>query len=388
MTRLNISSPKLARIDAKQKYDAKIRSGTSRFARATMTGAGTPTRNPTRGILPTVNINNPRSQLSLVRGDIAERGGIKFGQSSEGRALASNGTVRSHRGVSTIWKNGLALESTTTRSHVHIGRNETENEDNRSENDDDSNQGSENEHSDEIWGDERTLIDDLMGFDDHAYIRSHASSIHDKTKRQEALTDALKAHFSSLSISIRQDLLDGVAPVIDNLATTIAILRKGPDNEYQFALFFSKENIRAHYLSDRDGLTAFNQTAQNAIDTNLSLTEQFGELKDQSLVSSAYVSPYAIPLSTPFSSPSLPQTCLKSIVGRIETERACRTELCQSFKAQYREICSRIQERLARAAGEDMDRAAMVAESRANALINGKDKDKAKMRQKILKAFA
>ncbi|CAE6340462.1 unnamed protein product [Rhizoctonia solani] len=357
MTRLNISSPKLARIDAKQKYDAKIRSGTSRFARATMTGAGTPTRNPTRGILPTVNINNPRSQLSLVRGDIAERGGIKFGQSSEGRALASNGTVRSHRGVSTIWKNGLALESTTTtRSHVHIGRNETENEDNRSENDDDSNQGSENEHSDEIWGDERTLIDDLMGFDDH--------SIHDKTKRQEALTDALKAHFSSLSISIRQDLLDGVAPVIDNLATTIAILRKGPDNEYQFALFFSKENNRAHYLSDRDGLTAFNQTAQNAIDTNLSLTEQFGELKDQSL------------------------TCLKSIVGRIETERACRTELCQSFKAQYREICSRIQERLARAAGEDMDRAAMVAESRANALINGKDKDKAKMRQKILKAFA
>ncbi|QRW27649.1 hypothetical protein RhiXN_02244 [Rhizoctonia solani] len=376
MTRLNISSPKLARIDAKQKYDAKIRSGTSRFARATMTGAGTPTRNPTRGILPTVNINNPRSQLSLVRGDIAERGGIKFGQSSEGRALASNGTVRSHRGVSTIWKNGLALESTTTtRSHVHIGRNETENEDNRSENDDDSNQGSENEHSDEIWGDERTLIDDLMGFDDHvahlsAYIRSRASSIHDKTKRQEALTDALKAHFSSLSISIRQDLLDGVAPVIDNLATTIAILRKGPDNEYQ------------------DGLTAFNQTAQNAIDTNLSLTEQFGELKDQSLVSSAYVSPYAIPLSTPSPPHPHPQTCLKSIVGRIETERACRTELCQSFKAQYREICSRIQERLARAAGEDMDRAAMVAESRANALINGKDKDKAKMRQKILKAFA
>ncbi|KAF8758658.1 hypothetical protein RHS01_02400 [Rhizoctonia solani] len=347
MTRLNISSPKLARIDAKQKYDAKIRSGTSRFARATMTGAGTPTRNPTRGILPTVNINNPRSQLSLVRGDIAERGGIKFGQSSEGRALASNGTVRSHRGVSTIWKNGLALESTTTtRSHVHIGRNETENEDNRSENDDDSNQGSENEHSDEIWGDERTLIDDLMGFDDHAYIRSRASSIHDKTKRQEALTDALKGTHTLIS---RTRPIDGVAPVIDNLATTIAILRKGPDNEYQFAL---------------DGLTAFNQTAQNAIDTNLSLTEQFGELKDQSL------------------------TCLKSIVGRIETERACRTELCQSFKAQYREICSRIQERLARAAGEDMDRAAMVAESRANALINGKDKDKAKMRQKILKAFA
>jgi hypothetical protein len=35
-----------------------------------------------------------------------------------------------------------------------------------------------------------------------------------------------------------------------------------------------------------------------------------------------------------------------------------------------------------------MDRAAMAAESRAHALISGKDKDKEKMRQNILKAFA
>ncbi|CCO27695.1 hypothetical protein BN14_01681 [Rhizoctonia solani AG-1 IB] len=222
--------------------------------------------------------------------------------------------------------------------HVHIGRDEARNEAYRSEDDSDSNRDSENEQSDEIWGDERTLIDDLMGFGDR--------SIHDKAKRQEALTDALKAHFSSLSLSIRQDLLDGVIPVIDNLATTIAILHKGPDNEY------------------RDGLAAFNRTAQHAIATSRSLTEQFGELKDQSL------------------------TRLKGIVGRIETERARRTELCESFKEQYQEICHRIRERLVRAAGEDMDRAVMAAESRAHALISGKDKDKEKMRQNILKAFA
>ncbi|CAE6427062.1 unnamed protein product [Rhizoctonia solani] len=338
MTRLNISSPKLARIDAKQKNDTKTRSGTSRFAIATVTG--TPTRKHIRGTPAAVNINNTRSHLSIARGDTAERiGGTKFGQTPEGRALASNIIARSHRGVSTIWKNGLDLKpSTTTRSHVHIERDEAENEDGRTNTDEESNQGSENEQSDEIWGDERTLIDDLMGFDDQ--------SIHDKVKRQEELTDTLKAHFSSLSISIRQDLLDGVTPVIDNLTTTNAILHKGPDNEY------------------RNGLVAFDHTAQNTITTHRSLTEQFGELKDQSL------------------------TRLKSVVGQIETERALRAELCQSFKAQYQEICSRIQERLSRAAGEDLDRVAMAVESRAQAVVSGKDKDKEKMRQKILKAFA
>ncbi|CAE6517114.1 unnamed protein product [Rhizoctonia solani] len=338
MTRLNISSPKLARVDPKQKYDTKSRSGTSRFARAT--AAGTPSRDPIRGTPAAVNINHTRSHLSIARGDTAERlGGIKFGQVPEGRALASNTIARSHRGVSTIWKNGLDLKPiTTTRSHVHIERDEAENEDSRTDNDVDSNQCSENEQGDEIWGDERTLIDDLMGFDNQ--------SIHDKAKRQEALTDTLKAHFSSLSISIRQDLLDGVTPVFDNVATTNAILHQGPDNEY------------------RDGLVAFNHTAQNTIATHRSLIEQFGELKDQSL------------------------TRLKSIVGRIETERARRAELCESFKAQYQEICSRVQERLTRAAGEDLNRVAMVAESRAQAIVSGKDKDKEKMRQKILKAFA
>ncbi|KDN48954.1 hypothetical protein RSAG8_02307, partial [Rhizoctonia solani AG-8 WAC10335] len=177
-----------------------------------------------------------------------------------------------------------------------------------------------------------------MGFDDQ--------SIHDKAKRQEALTDTLKAHFSSLFMSIRQDLLDGVTPVIDNVTTTNAILHKGPDNEY------------------RDGLVAFNHTAHNTIDAHRSLTEQFGELKDQSL------------------------TRLKSVVGLIETERARRAELYESFKAQYQEIRSRIRERLSRAAGEDLDRVATAIESRAQAVVNGKDKDKEKMRQKILKAFA
>ncbi|CAE6476374.1 unnamed protein product [Rhizoctonia solani] len=337
MTRLNISSPKLARVDAKQKYDTKLRSDTSRFARATVTG--TPTRNPIRGTPAAVNIN-ARSHLSIIaRGDTAERvRGIKFGQTPEGRALASNTLARSHRGAPTIWKNGLDLKPTTTaRSHVHSERDEAENEDGRTENDQDSNQDSENEQSDEIWQDGRTLIDDLMGFDDQ--------SIHDKAKRQEALTDTLKAHFSSLSVSIRQDLFDGVTPVIDNITTANAILRKGPDSEY------------------RDGLVAFNHTAENAIATHRSLTEQFGELKDQSL------------------------TRLKSVVGRIETERDLRAELCESFRTQYREICSRIQERLASAAGEDLDRVAMVAESRAQALVSGKDRDKEKMRQKILKAF-
>ncbi|KAG8715121.1 hypothetical protein FRC11_005647 [Ceratobasidium sp. 423] len=308
---------------------------------------GTPSRDPIRGTPAAVSINGARSHLSITRGDTAERlGGIKFGQVPEGRALASNTIARSHRGVSTIWKNGLDLKPiTTTRPHVHIERDEAENEDSRTDNDADSNQCSENEQSDEIWGDERTLIDGLMGFDDQC-VFSWISSIHDKSKRQEALTDALKAHFSSLSISIRQDLLDGVTPVFDNLATTNAILHQGPDNEY------------------RNGLVAFNHTAQNTIATHRSLTEQFGELKDQSL------------------------TRLKGIVGRIETERARRAELCESFKAQYQEICSRIQERLTRAAGEDLDRVAMVAESRAQAIVNGKDKDKEKMRQKILKAFA
>ncbi|CAE6426549.1 unnamed protein product [Rhizoctonia solani] len=338
MTRLNISSPKLARVDAKQKNDAKTRSGASLFARATVTG--TPTRNPIRGTSATVNINSARSRLSVARGDTAERiGGIKFGQTPEGRALASNTIARSHRGVSTIWKSGLDLKpTTTTRPYVQIERDEAENEDSRTDDDHESNQSSENEQSDEIWGDERTLIDGLMGFDDQ--------SIHDKAKRQEALMDTLKAHFSSLFMSIRQDLLDGVTPVIDNVTTTNAILHKGPDNEY------------------RDGPVAFNHTAQNTIDAHRSLTEQFGELKDQSL------------------------TRLKSVVGRIETERARRAELYESFKAQYQEIGSRIQERLSRAAGEDLDRVAMAIESRAQAVVNGKDKDKEKMRQKILKAFA
>ncbi|CAE7091949.1 unnamed protein product [Rhizoctonia solani] len=336
MTRVNISSPKLARIGVKQKNDTKTRSGTSRFVIATMTG--TPIRNPIRGT--PAAVNNARSHLSIARGDIAERvEGIKFGQVPEGRALASNTIARSHRGVSAIWKNGLDLKPiTTTRSHVHIERDEAENEDGRTGDDEESNHSSENEQNDEIWGDERTLIDGLMGFDDQ--------SIHDKAKRQEALTDTLKAHFSSLSISIRQDLLDGVTPVIDNLTTTNAILHKGPDNEY------------------KEGLVAFNHTAQNTIATHRSLTEQFGELKEQSL------------------------TRLKNVVGQIETERALRAELCDSFKAQYREICSRIQERLSRASGEDLDRVAMIVESRARAVVNGKDKDKEKMRQKILKAFA
>ncbi|CUA68124.1 hypothetical protein RSOLAG22IIIB_03363 [Rhizoctonia solani] len=333
MARLSIS-PKLARIDAKQKNDTKARFG-SRIATVT----GTPTRKPIRGTPAAVNINSARSHLSIARGDTAERTvGIKFGQVPEGRALASKTIARSHRGVS-IWKNGLDLKPiTTTRSRVHIEPDEAENEDDRTDDDDESNESSENEQSDEIWGDERTLIDGLMGFDDQ--------SIHDKAKRQEALANTLKAHFSSLSVSIRQDLLDGVTPVIDHVTTTNAILHKGPDNEYQ------------------NGLVAFNHTAQNTIAVHCSLTEQFGELKDQSL------------------------TRLKSVVGRIESERALRAELCDSFKAQYQEICSRIQERLSRAAGEDLDRVAMVIETRAQAIVHGKDKDKEKMRQKILKAFA
>jgi hypothetical protein len=79
-------------------------------------------------------------------------------------------------------------------------------------------------------------------------------SEHNKAKRQEALTDTLRGmhtfwylrcdlcscikfvwseHFSSLSVSIKQDLLDAVVPVIDNLATTVTLLQKGPDNNYK-----------------------------------------------------------------------------------------------------------------------------------------------------------
>jgi hypothetical protein len=48
----------------------------------------------------------------------------------------------------------------------------------------------------------------------------------------------------------------------------------------------------------------------------------------------------------------------------------------------------RAKERLARVVGEDLDQAVATVETRANALVNGKNKDKEKIRQQILKALA
>ncbi|KAB5595657.1 hypothetical protein CTheo_895 [Ceratobasidium theobromae] len=322
MTRTSISTPKLARIDAKQAYDSKTRSRISLFARSPH-----PFK-PIRSAKASSVRSGRSSKHGIANGDIAERKGSRHATDGLAQVSAANAH---YRGVSGMRNKGLDHSGTPPHGGIAlVERGEPENEELGTYQDSDHDQ-----ESDEEWQDERTLIDGLMGFDDQ--------SIHDRTKRQEALTDALRGHFSSLSISIKQDLYDAVVPVIDDVSTAIRRVQQGPDSEY------------------KDGFLAFNQTANGNLAAVRVLNEQFGQLGEQSL------------------------TRLKHVVGRIETERARRAELCSSFKEQYMEIC---RERLTQVAGQDLDQAAAAVEMRAQVIINGKDKDKAKMRQKILKAFA
>ncbi|KAG9127528.1 hypothetical protein FRC07_012681 [Ceratobasidium sp. 392] len=332
MAKAVIASPKLARIDARQKHEPKSRSGISIFARAA--ASGTPTRRGNTGLKTTTPIRVRGSKHADDR--TVGRSGAKHFQST-GRAGQPNPLERV-RGVSSLWKSGLDFEGTR---HLAVGSPAGKDIDEVEGNGDDEYSGETDsllEDSEVEWGDERTLIEDLMGFDDE--------SEQNKAKRQEALTDVLREHFASLSVSIKKDLADAVVPIIDNLATAITLLQKGPDNDYQNAF------------------TAFNGAANDHLSTIRDVNKEFGELKDQSL------------------------TRLKIIVGKIEAERVKRAELCASFKARYAEISSTAQDRLARLVTQDIEQAALAIESRGNAIVNGKDKNKEKMRQQILKAFA
>lgn len=166
MTRTSLSTPKLALIDSKQKYDPKTRSRTSLFARAA--AQGTPTRKATRGIANGKLFPAARSRLShSAHGNITGKVGPKH--LSEGRAGLASATkpnIARYCGVvSGIWKTGLDHHSMRQQAGVsHIERDEAENE---MREDEDSQDGALREESDDDdeW-DERTLIDGLMGFDD------------------------------------------------------------------------------------------------------------------------------------------------------------------------------------------------------------------------------
>ncbi|KAG8721110.1 hypothetical protein FRC08_015604 [Ceratobasidium sp. 394] len=336
MAKTTITSPKLARIDARQRHEPKPRSGISLFARAA--ASGTPTRHTkqgTAGLKTTAPAVRLRALKHADDSNVGRTGAKHF--QSTGRPGQTNPLGRV-RGVSNLWKSGLDFEDTR---HLAVGSRAGEDIVEGEGNGDDEHSGEDGsllEDSDVEWGDERTLIDNLMGFDDE--------SEQNKAKRQEALTDTLREHFASLSVSIKQDLLEAVVPVIDNLAATLTSLQKGPDNDY------------------KNGFAAFDNAANDHLTAVRNVNEEFSELKDQSL------------------------TRLKLIVGKIEAERAKRAELCASFKAQYAEICSTAQDRLNRLVAQDVEQAALAIESRGNGIVNGKDKNKEKMRQQILKAFA
>ncbi|KAG8743900.1 hypothetical protein FRC10_011190 [Ceratobasidium sp. 414] len=343
MAKSTITSPKLARIDARQRHEPKPRSGISIFARAA--ASGTPTRHTKQG---TTGLKTaaPAIRLRALKhadDSIVGRTGVRHFQST-GRAGHTNPLGRV-RGVASLWKSGLDFEDTR---HLAVCSRAGEDIVEGEGNGDDEHSGDDSllEDSDVEWGDERTLIDDLMGFDDECE--------QNKAKRQEALTDTLREHFASLSVSIKQDLLDAVVPVIDNLAATLTSLQKGPDNDYK----------QVSYQDPRNGFAAFDNAANDHLTVVRNVNEEFGELKDQSLAR------------------------LKLAVGKIEAERAKRTELCASFKARYAEICSTAQDRLDRLVAQDIEQAALAIESRGNAIVNGKDRNKEKMRQQILKAFA
>ncbi|KAF8609917.1 hypothetical protein BDV93DRAFT_2124 [Ceratobasidium sp. AG-I] len=336
MAKATISTPKQARIDARQRYEpkSKTRSGISVFAR---TVQGTPTR----------SMANPQTtKAAAVRARIlkpadsglAGRAGGKPAFADRAGLASGTGMGTTYRGVSSLWKSGLDFEGMRPYPGSPLVENVDVEDEGEGYDEDSHLDDVFREDSDVEWGDERTLIDGLMGFDDE--------SIQNKAKRQEVLTESLREHFSSLSVSIKQDLLDAVVPVIDNLATTTTVLRKGPDSDY------------------KDAFVAFNNVADANLSTFRTINDDFGELKDQSLLR------------------------LKHIVGRIETERTKRTELCDSFKARYTEICSRAKDRLARLIAEDLEHASVALQNRANVIVSGKDKEKEKMRQKILEAFA
>jgi hypothetical protein len=164
MAKATISSPKLGRADARQRYDPKTRSGISIFARTTVNG--TPTRHTTRGITGSkVIAPAARSRISSHAEDNITAGRGKY--PPVGRAgLALGKPVGRVRGVSSLWKSGLDFEG--TRSLASAFRAEQDNvEDEGSGEDEHSGEGNPlPEDSDVEWGDERTLIDDLMGFDD------------------------------------------------------------------------------------------------------------------------------------------------------------------------------------------------------------------------------
>ncbi|KAG9098494.1 hypothetical protein FRC06_006343 [Ceratobasidium sp. 370] len=335
MAKSTVTSPKLARIDARQRHEPKPRSGISIFARTA--ASGTPTRHTkqgTTGLKTTAPAIRLRASKHADDSNVGRTGARHF--QLAGRAGHTNPLGRV-RGVSSLWKSGLDFEDTR---HLAVDSRAGEDIVEGEGNGDDDHSGEDNsllEDSDVEWGDERTLIDDLMGFDDE--------SEQNKAKRQEAFADTLR-------VSIKQDLLDAVVPVIDNLAATLTSLQKGPDNDYKQVCIHS------------NGFAAFDNAANDHLTAVRNVNEEFSELKDQSL------------------------TRLKLIVGKVEAERAKRAELCASFKARYAVICSTAQDRLDRLVAQEIEQAALAIESRGYAIVNGKDRNKEKMRQQILKAFA
>ncbi|QRV85857.1 hypothetical protein RhiJN_13875 [Ceratobasidium sp. AG-Ba] len=352
MARTNIATPKISRIDARQRYEPKSRSSISTFARTVVNG--TPTRHVTRGTAESkagASVTRWRALKRSEDTNAVGRCGAKHFQST-GRAGLTDPLGRM-RGVSSLWKSGLDLANTR---HLAGGSHAGEDIDEDEGNGDDEHSGEEAlllEASDVEWRDERTLIDDLMGFDDETQ--------QNKLKRQEALAESLREHFASLSVSIKQDLVDAVVPVIDNLASTITLLQKADEDYKQVSIVIVLVCCLPY---PRNGITAFDDAANDHLSTLHDANEEFSKLKDQSLAR------------------------LKHITAMVEDERNRRAELCQSFKARYAEICSAAEGRLTRLVSQDIEQAVLDIENRGNAIVNGKDKNKEKMRQQILKAFA
>ncbi|KAG8772773.1 hypothetical protein FRC12_002903 [Ceratobasidium sp. 428] len=164
MAKSAIASPKLARIDARQKHEPKLRSGLSIFARTA--ASGTPTRLAARGNtgLKTTGPSVRLRGLKHADDSIVGRSGAKHFQPT-GRAGQANPLGRV-RGVSSLWKSGLDFEGTR---HLAGGSPAGKVIDEDEGNGDDEHSGETDsllEDSEVEWGDERTLIDDLMGFDD------------------------------------------------------------------------------------------------------------------------------------------------------------------------------------------------------------------------------
>lgn len=164
MAKTTISTPKKARIDTRQRYESKskTRSGISVFGRAVQ---GTPTR----------SIANPQTTKAVAvrarilkhadSGPAGRAGGM---HAFADRAGLASGTIMgtSSRGVSSLWKSGLDFEGMRPYpGSPHVENMDVEDEGERHD------EGSHHddllrEDSDVEWGDERTLIDGLMGFDD------------------------------------------------------------------------------------------------------------------------------------------------------------------------------------------------------------------------------